>query len=113
MEKYFKNITHGIHVKGFIAGVITSTVVFGVLSSAFIYAISGPEDIDDFEFDYRGYSNCGVCGNSTQEYEAETENVILKVHEQDDSNKVSAANITTALQSGHATESMMDTKYFP
>ena len=113
MEKYFRNITHSSHIKGFIAGIITSTVVFGTLTSALFYVVSQPEDIDDYEFDYRGYSSCDVCGNSTQEYEVETENVILKVHEQNESKEVTAANIPAASPTRHTTKSMMDSEYFP
>ena len=88
MTNYFRRIIEGRHIKGFIAGVISSTLVFGALSSALLYLSSLPDDSDDYEFDYRGYGgsfNGGfdISGNLLKPDSAQTENVVLEVREQD------------------------------
>jgi hypothetical protein len=86
MNDYFRRFMEGRHIKGFIAGVISSTLVFGALSSAFLYLSPLPDDIDDYEFDYRGYGGSfngrfDISGNLLNPDSAQTENVVLEVHE--------------------------------
>ena len=50
MEKYFRKITENTHFKGFVAGVVTSTIAFGLLSSAIFYIATQTED--DYEYEY-------------------------------------------------------------
>ena len=50
MEKYFRKITENTHFKGFVAGVVTSTIAFGLLSSAIFYMAVQSED--DYEYRY-------------------------------------------------------------
>ena len=50
MEKYFRKITENTHFKGFVAGVVTSTIAFGLLSSAIFYTAIQTEG--DYEYEY-------------------------------------------------------------
>ena len=59
MEKYFRKITENTHFKGFVAGVVTSTIAFGLLSSAIFYmAIQGENEYEyQYEDSGRYYEN--------------------------------------------------------
>ena len=86
MNDYFRRFMEGRHIKGFIAGVISSSLVIGALSTAFLYLSSQPDDSDDYEFDYRGYGGSfngrfDISGNLLKPERAHTENVVLEVHE--------------------------------
>ena len=86
MNNYFRRFMEGRHIKGFIAGVISSTLVFGALSTAFLHLSSQPDDSDDYEFDYRGYGGAfneqfDISWNLLKQERANTENVVLEVHE--------------------------------
>ena len=50
MEKYFRKITENTHFKGFVAGVVTSTIAFGILSSTIFYMAI--QSKDDYEYEY-------------------------------------------------------------
>ena len=50
MEKYFRKITENTHFKGFVAGVVTSTIAFGLLSSVIFYTAIQTEG--DYEYEY-------------------------------------------------------------
>jgi hypothetical protein len=96
MEKYLRRVAENRHFKGFVAGVITSTITFGLLSSMLIYSLSSVGYVDNYEFDYRGYDNdnnnfrSGRKIMETQtsnahlveiQMEAQTENVVLNISE--------------------------------
>jgi hypothetical protein len=102
MEKYLGRVVENRHFKGFIAGVITSTITFGLLSSMLIFRLSSVEYDDNYEFDYRGYDNDNnnfrtgrkIMGTQTSDahlsetpIESQTENVVLNVSECDISEK--------------------------
>ena len=100
MEKYLRRVVDNRHFKGFVAGVITSTITFGFISSMLIYRLSGISYVDDYEFDYRGYDNDNfsygrkIIETQTSDshlvetdMETPVENVVLKVSERDRSDK--------------------------
>jgi hypothetical protein len=98
MEKYLRRVSENRHFNGFVAGVITSTITFSLLSSMLIYSLSSVGYVDNYEFDYRGYDNDNDNNNfrsgrkimETQtsdshlvdtQTEAKTENVVLNISE--------------------------------
>ena len=55
MEKYFRKITENTHFKGFVAGVVTSTIAFGLLSSTIFYmAIQSQKMTMTYEYEDSG-----------------------------------------------------------
>jgi hypothetical protein len=111
MEKYFRNIASSSHTKGFVAGVVTSTVVFGILSSALLYVASQPCDMDEYEFDHRGYSSCDDSDDEIRENDVEAENIILKVHEA--KKETGHSNGALSSRNSNTSNRMMDVDYFP
>jgi hypothetical protein len=108
MEKYFRRLTENRHFKGFIAGVVSSTIAFGLMSSVLVYRLTQAtrKYDDDYEFDYRGYDdndkntyashhhyneNRPFVGRDRKTEETQTENVILRVSEQDEPVKVDSS----------------------
>mgnify|MGYP000271115920 CR=1 FL=1 len=102
MEKYLRRVAENRHFKGFVAGVITSTITFGFISSMLIYRLSSVDYDDNYEFDYRGYDNDNDTFRSGRkimerqtsdahlvetQMETPVENVVLKVSEHDRSGK--------------------------
>jgi hypothetical protein len=102
MEKYLRRVAENRHFNGFVAGVITSTITFGLLSSMLIYRMSSVEYVDDYEFDYRGYDNdnnnfrsgrkvmetqTSDCNLEETHMESQTENVVLNIREQSETEK--------------------------
>jgi len=57
MEKYFRKITENTHFKGFVAGVVTSTIAFGILSSTIFYMAIQSKDDYEYEDSGRYYEN--------------------------------------------------------
>jgi hypothetical protein len=111
MENYFRNIATTSHTKGFVAGVVTSTVVFGILSSALLYVASRPCDMDEYEFDHRVYSSCDDSDDEFRQNEVEAENIILKVHESE--KETGPGNVTVSSRNSPTANRMMDVDYFP
>jgi len=102
MEKYLRRVAENRHFNGFVAGVITSTITFGLLSSMLIYSLSSVGYVDNYEFDYRGYDNdnnnfrsgrkvmetqTSDCNLEETHMKSQTENVVLNIREQSETEK--------------------------
>jgi hypothetical protein len=126
MEKYLRRVAENRHFKGFVAGVVTSTITFGLLSSMLIYRLSMISYVDDYEFDYRGYDNNNdnfSSGRKIMERQTsdahlvETqmktpiENVVLKVSERDISDKEGV--VVNAESTWPTFHDARDTSYYP
>ena len=126
MEQYLRRVVENRHFKGFVAGVISSTITFGLLSSVLIYGLSQTSYNDGYEFDYRGYdsdydnirSGRKIVGTQTSDahlsetpIESQTENVVLNVSERNRSEKEGV--IVDAESTWPTFHDTRDTDYFP
>ena len=126
MEKYFRKITENTHFKGFVAGVVTSTIAFGLLSSTIFYMAIQSEDDYEYEYEDSGryyenidsdmstmkastmkasYNNLTESQSQTLETQkktpaTQTENVILCVNEFDKP-KIDIDKVNTMLSRDH------------
>ena len=129
MEKYLRRVSENRHFNGFVAGVITSTITFSLLSSMLIYSLSSVGYVDNYEFDYRGYDNDNdnfrtgrkIMGTQTSDahlvetqMETPVENVVLNVSECDRSGKEGVmVDTQVTWPTFHDAKDARDASYYP